>query len=71
MSRRAALDVQTGKLVLEFLARVNRELGTTTAIITHIAAIAAMGDRVIRMHSGKIVDIRSNAVKASPSEIEW
>jgi len=57
--------------VLEFLARVNRELGTTTAIITHNAAIAAMGDRVIRMHSGKIVDIRSNAVKASPSEIEW
>jgi putative ABC transport system ATP-binding protein len=66
-----ALDVQTGKLVLEVLARVNRELGTTTAIITHNAAIAAMGDRVIRMHSGQIVEIRANAIKASPSEIEW
>ena len=66
-----ALDVQTGKLVLEVLARVNRELGTTVAIITHNAAIAAMGDRVIRMHSGQIVEIRSNAVKALPSAIEW
>ena len=66
-----ALDVKTGKLVLEVLERVNRELGTTTAIITHNAAIAAMADRVIRMHSGQIVEIRSNAVKASPAEIEW
>ena len=66
-----ALDVQTGKLVLEVLARVNRELKTTTAIITHNAAIAAMADRVIRMHSGQIVEIRSNTVKLPPSEIEW
>jgi len=47
------------------------DLGTTTAIITHNAAISAMADRVIRMHSGQIVEIRSNPTKASPSAIEW
>ena len=44
-----ALDFATGKLVLEVLERVNQELGTTTAVITHNAAIAAMADRVIRL----------------------
>jgi putative ABC transport system ATP-binding protein len=66
-----ALDVKTGKLVLEVLARVNRGLGTTTAIITHNAAIAGMADRVIRMHSGQIVEIASNTARMPPSEIEW
>lgn len=66
-----ALDAATGKLVLEVLARVNQKLGTTAAIITHNAAIAAMADRVIRMHSGRIVDITVNARRAAPSEIEW
>jgi putative ABC transport system ATP-binding protein len=50
-----SLDHKTGKLVLEVLEHVNRELGTTTAIITHNAAIGAMADRVIRMSSGQIV----------------
>ena len=53
-----ALDVETGRLVLEVLERVNRELGTITAVITHNASIAAMGDRVIRMSSGRIIDDR-------------
>ena len=43
-----ALDYQTGKLVLEVLARINRELGTTVVVITHNAAIAGMADRVLR-----------------------
>ena len=47
-----ALDYTTGKVVLEAIERVNKELGTTTAIITHNAAIAAMADRVIRNRSG-------------------
>ena len=42
-----ALDVATGILVLEVLERINRELGTTTALITHNATIASMADRVI------------------------
>ena len=66
-----ALDYATGKVVLEVLARVNAELGTTTALITHNAAIAAMADRVIRMSSGSIVEVVHNARRASPSELSW
>ena len=59
-----ALDFETGKLVLEVLERVNRELGTTTAVITHNAAIAGMADRVIRMRSGAIVDVAAQRAPA-------
>ena len=66
-----SLDFQTGKLVLAVLARVNRELRTTTAVITHNAAIAGMADRVIRMVSGQIVSVAANEKKLSPDELEW
>lgn len=66
-----SLDYATGKVVLEVLARVNRELGTTTAVITHNAAIAGMADRVIRLSSGQIVDVRRNREKISPAELAW
>jgi putative ABC transport system ATP-binding protein len=66
-----ALDSQTGILVLEVLARVNGELGTTTAVITHNAAIAGMADRVIRLGSGQIVDVQRNEVKARPQDLAW
>jgi putative ABC transport system ATP-binding protein len=66
-----ALDYQTGKLVLEVLDHVNRTLETTTALITHNAAIAAMADRVIRMHSGQITRIQRNQRRASAGELEW
>ena len=66
-----ALDYATGKIVLEVLARVNRELGTTTALITHNAAIAGMADRVVRMSSGRIVEVTRNAAPISPAELSW
>ena len=66
-----ALDFETGKRVLEVLEHSNRELGTTTAIITHNAAIAGMGDRVVRMRSGRIVDVHRNERRLAPDEIEW
>jgi putative ABC transport system ATP-binding protein len=66
-----ALDITTGKVVLEVLERINRELGTTTAVITHNAAIARMADRVIHISSGKIGRIEANATKARPAELEW
>jgi putative ABC transport system ATP-binding protein len=66
-----ALDVSTGILVLEAIARVNRELGTTTALITHNAAIAAMADRVVRLSDGRIAGIDVNARKAAPAELSW
>jgi len=66
-----ALDYATGKLVLEVIEQVNHELGTTTAVITHNAAIAAMADRVIRMRSGRIAEVRRNASRARPADLQW
>jgi len=66
-----ALDSATGVVVLEALERVNRELGTTTAIITHNADIAGMADRVVHLSNGHISEITRNAVKKPPREIHW
>lgn len=66
-----SLDYPTGKVVLEALARVNRQLGTFTIVITHNAAIAGMADRVIRISSGEIVEILKNEKKIEPSELSW
>jgi putative ABC transport system ATP-binding protein len=66
-----ALDFETGVRVLEVIEAVNRELGTTTVVITHNAAIAGMADRVIRMRSGRIVEARRNERRAPPSELAW
>lgn len=66
-----ALDLETGRKVLRVLEEVNRTTNTTTAIITHNAAIAAMGDRVIQMSSGRIASIHENHVRTSVEEIHW
>ncbi len=66
-----ALDYQTGKRVLEVIERINRELGTTTIVITHNAAISAMADRVLHLGDGRIQRIDTNAHKLSPSELSW
>jgi putative ABC transport system ATP-binding protein len=66
-----ALDYQTGKLVLDVIARINREIGTTVIVITHNAAIAAMADRVLHFGDGRIQRIDCNAHKVSPAELSW
>jgi putative ABC transport system ATP-binding protein len=66
-----ALDSATGIIVLNALHRVNKELGTTTAIITHNAGIAEMADRVIQLTDGQISDITINQQQKPPSEIVW
>jgi putative ABC transport system ATP-binding protein len=66
-----ALDFSTGIIVLEALARINYELGTTTAIITHNVDIAGMADRVIHLSNGHISEITINATKKSAAELHW
>ena len=66
-----ALDISTGLLVLEAIARVNRELGTLTVVITHNAEIQRMAQRVIFFQDGKISETRVNAQRLAPSEISW
>ena len=58
-----ALDISTGIVVLEALAQVNAELGTTTVVITHNAAIAQMSDRVVRLADGRVTSVEANTSK--------
>jgi len=66
-----ALDISTGIVVLEAIERVSREIGTTSVVITHNAAIAAMADRVVSMADGRIADDRANPHPVSPRELSW
>ena len=66
-----ALDCDTGVMVLEALAQANRDLGTTTVVITHNAVIAGMADRVIRLSNGGIASIEANAARAPASSLRW
>ena len=66
-----ALDYATGKRVLEVIAQVNRELGTTAVVITHNAAIAGMADRVLYLVDGRIARVETNAHKLSADEVRW
>jgi putative ABC transport system ATP-binding protein len=66
-----ALDYATGKLVLDVIARINAELGTTAVVITHNAAIAGMADRVIVLADGRIQREDRNARKLTPAELSW
>jgi putative ABC transport system ATP-binding protein len=66
-----ALDYETGKLVLEVIAKINADLGTTAMVITHNAAIAGMADRVLRLGNGRIVGEEKPARRLTPAEISW
>lgn len=66
-----ALDSETGIIVLQALERINRELGTTTVIITHNVVQAEMAERIINLKDGQISDIRKNEHKKAPHELKW
>jgi putative ABC transport system ATP-binding protein len=66
-----ALDSKTGILVLDALVAVNEEFGTTTALITHNAAIRAIAHRVIHFRDGRIDRVEENAERARPADISW
>ncbi len=66
-----SLDYPTGKRVLQVLEQANRELGTLVVVITHNAAIAAMANRVVRLSSGSIAEVRVNPSQASAEAISW
>jgi putative ABC transport system ATP-binding protein len=66
-----ALDSETGILVLEALDYVNRELGTTTAIITHNTVIGSMADRVLHVADGVVASIEKNAGRRPAAELAW
>ena len=66
-----ALDVTTGRLVLEALDKIHRELGTTTAVITHNVVIGGMADRIVTLADGAVQSIRDNPRKVAPRDLAW
>ena len=66
-----ALDEKTGKGILELLSQLNKKYQTTIVLITHNPAISLMADRVIKMNSGRVVDIQINQEKAEAADISW
>lgn len=66
-----ALDSATGILVLQAIERVNRELGTSTAVITHNVVIAQMADRVVQIADGRIASVERNASRRPAKELSW
>ncbi|ROQ20725.1 putative ABC transport system ATP-binding protein [Marinimicrobium koreense] len=66
-----ALDSKTGIKVLEVLRRINRELGTTTAVITHNAVIADMAERMIRLSDGRVSEVTENPHPVDPDQLHW
>jgi putative ABC transport system ATP-binding protein len=66
-----ALDEKTGKGILELLSQLNKKYQTTIVLITHNPAISLMADRVIKMNSGRVVDIQVNQEKAEAADISW
>ncbi len=66
-----ALDLETGRLVLELLRELGGELGRTMLLVTHNAAIATMADRVLSLRDGGIVDDRRNREPVAAAELEW
>ena len=66
-----ALDFRTGVRVLDVIRRVNRELGTCTALITHNAPVGEMADRVLTLSDGRIQSEHKNAHPREPLELSW
>jgi putative ABC transport system ATP-binding protein len=66
-----ALDSQTGIVVLQAIERINAELGTTSAVITHNAVIAEMGNRIAYFANGRIVNVVTNAARRPAQSLQW
>ena len=66
-----ALDITTGIVVLSVIDRINRELGTTTAVITHNAAISQMANRVIRLADGRVTELQHNENRLAAEALQW
>lgn len=66
-----ALDEETGRLVLDYICRLQKELNFTIIMVTHNANIADMAKTVIRMNSGRIVETYRNKTQKTAYEIGW
>ncbi len=66
-----ALDEETGRLVLDYISKLQKEYGFTVVMVTHNENISEMAETVIKMNSGRIVDFYSNKLQKTAYEIGW
>jgi putative ABC transport system ATP-binding protein len=66
-----ALDEKTGRQVLDYIIKLQKEQKFTMIMVTHNANIADTADKIIKMNSGKIINVSENASKKSAYEIGW
>ena len=66
-----ALDKQTGILVLQAIEKINRELGTATAVITHNTVVGGMADRIVRISDGRIAGVDVNSQRILADQLDW
>lgn len=66
-----ALDEATGRLVLDYICRLQKELHFTIVMVTHNLNIAEMAKTVIRMNSGNVVETYQNSTQKTAYEIGW
>ncbi len=66
-----ALDLETGRQVLDLLRTLNTERGITMLLVTHSSVIAEMADRVLHLRDGKVVDDVANERPKSAAELVW
>ena len=66
-----ALDEETGRQVLDYICKLHKEYGFTVIMVTHNANIAEIANTVIKMNSGKIAEIYTNATQKTAYGIGW
>jgi putative ABC transport system ATP-binding protein len=66
-----ALDFETGKQTMKLLVDVQQRLGKTVVVITHNSALGQIGNRVVRLRSGEVVELHANAAPVAPEELSW
>lgn len=66
-----SLDEENSKRVLELLERLNETYQKTVVVITHNNGISEMADDVIKMNSGRIVEVIHHETRVAARDIHW
>ena len=65
------LDFETGRMILDLLRTISRDLGQTVLLVTHNASIGTMADRVLQLRSGEIAEDHRNADPVDAGALTW
>ncbi len=65
------LDFETGKHILSVIRNINRQSEKTVIIVTHNTAIGEIADKVLRLRSGEVSELKENPTPIDPDELRW